>query len=230
MAPLAKPFTNSQLIRSKISLFSGGLNRAAYEFWMHPDFAVVYPEYLYQSHSIIRASVPLMQATLQVCRSKPHSTEPVLQRFADYLSHHIVEESGHDEWILNDAEAIGIPRRLILERIPKDSAKQMVGSQYYWIHHYHPVAMLGYIAVMEGTPPTTEFIEAVARRTRFPLDAFSSFLLHAKVDPRHRADLDALLDDLPLNEQHHALIGLSALETIKYLKTVLLEVNSSHLC
>jgi len=230
MVPLAKQFTNSHLIRTKISLFSAGLDKAAYEFWMHPEFGVVYPEYLYQSHSIIRASVPLMQATLQVCRSKPHSTEPVLQRFADYLAHHIVEETGHDEWILNDAEAIGIPRRLILERIPKNSAKQMVGSQYYWIHHYHPVAMLGYIAVMEGTPPKTEFIEDVARRVRLPLEAFSSFLLHAKVDPRHRADLDALLDDLPLTEHHHTLIGLSALETIQYLETVLLDVNNSHLC
>jgi hypothetical protein len=90
--------------------------------------------------------------------------------------------------------------------------------------------MLGYIAVMEGTPPTTEFIEAVARRTQLPEEAFSSFLLHAKVDPRHRADLDCLLDLLPLTEEHHVLIGLSALETINYLKTVLLDVNNSHLC
>jgi pyrroloquinoline quinone (PQQ) biosynthesis protein C len=230
MVPLAKPFTNSHLIRTKISLFGAGLNKAAYDFWMHPEFAVVYPEYLYQSHSIIRASVPLMEATLQVCRSKRHATDPVLERFAEYLAHHIVEESGHDDWILNDAEAIGIDRRLLLERIPKNTAKQMVGSQYYWIHHYHPVAMLGYIAVMEGTPPKTEFIEAIARRTRLPLEAFSSFLLHAKVDPRHRTDLDALLDLLPLTEDHQVVIGLSALETIKYLKTVLLDVNNSHLC
>jgi len=230
MVPLAKQFTNSHLIRTKISLFSAGLNKAANEFWTHPEFAAVYPEYLYQSHSIIRASVPLMEATLHVCQSKRHSTDPVLQRFADYLAHHIVEESGHDEWILNDAEAMGIDRRLILQRIPKNTAKHLVGSQYYWIHHYHPIAMLGYIAVMEGTPPKTEFIEAVARRTRLPLEAFSSFLLHAKVDPRHRADLDTLLDVLPLTEDHHMVIGLSAFETIKYLKTVLLDVNKSHLC
>ena len=230
MVPLAKPLTNSCLIRTKISLFSAGLDKAAYDFWMHPEFAVVYPEYLHQSHSIIRASVPLMEATLQTCRSKQHASDPVLQRFAEYLSHHIVEESGHDEWILNDAEAIGINRQSLLNRIPKNTAKEMVGSQYYWIHHYHPVAMLGYIAVMEGTPPTTEFIEAVARRTQLPEEAFSSFLLHAKVDPRHRADLDCLLDLLPLTEEHHVLIGLSALETINYLKTVLLDVNNSHLC
>jgi heme oxygenase-like protein len=230
MSQLAKTLSNSQKIRSKISLFSAGLNKAAYDFWMHPHFAVVYPEYLYQSHSIIRASVPLMEATLQVCRSKKYAPDSMLQTFADYLSRHITEESGHDNWILDDAEVMGIDRRLLLERIPTDTAIRMVGSQYYWIHHYHPVAMLGYIAVMEGTPPKIEFIEAVAHRTRFPIAAFSSFMRHAKIDPHHRADLDSLLDALPLSADHHTVIGLSALQTIHYLKTVLSEVNKSHLC
>jgi pyrroloquinoline quinone (PQQ) biosynthesis protein C len=227
---LAKTRTNSEFVRTKISLFSAGLNKAAYEFWTHPEFSVVYRDYLFQSHSIIRASVPLMQATLDVCRAAPHSSDAVLMKFGDYLGRHIAEERGHDEWILDDAEAMGIDRRLLLERVPKESAMRMVGSQYYWIHHYHPAAMLGYIAVMEGNPPRTDFIEEVAQRNRLPLEAFSSFLLHAKVDPKHRADLDSLLDTMPLSESEHGLIGLSALQTTQYLKSVLAEVNKSHLC
>ena len=107
---------------------------------------------------------------------------------------------------------------------------RVVGSQYYWIHHYHPVAMLGYIAVMEGNPPKTEFIEDVARRNRLPLEAFSSFLLHAKIDLKHRADLDSLLDELPISPEQHAVVGLSALQTINYLAAVLTDINNSHLC
>lgn len=227
---LARDSSNSKLLRTKIELFSNGLNKAAYQFWMHPEFAQVYREYLFQSHSIIRASVPLMRATLECCRSKRYASDSVLQTFGDYLERHILEESGHDDWILDDAEVLGIDRQSILKRIPKPAAVQMVGSQYYWIHHYHPVAMLGYIAVMEGTPPEAEFIEDVARRNRLPLEAFSSFLLHAKVDPKHRADLDELLDTLALSQHEIGLIGLSALQTIQYLKTVLAEVNKSHLC
>ena len=90
--------------------------------------------------------------------------------------------------------------------------------------------MLGYIAVMEGTPPESEFIEDVARRNKLPLEAFSSFLLHAKIDPRHRADLDSLLDILPLSNEQLGLIGLSAVQTIQYLAEVLTDVNTSHLC
>ena len=58
----AKELSNSELLRTKIALFGAGLNEAAYDFWMHPEFVVVYREYLFQSHSIIRASVPLMKA------------------------------------------------------------------------------------------------------------------------------------------------------------------------
>jgi hypothetical protein len=230
MLSLAKTRTNSELIRTKISLFSAGLDKAAHEFWTHPDFALVYREYLFQSHSIIRASVPLMQATLDVCSAAPHSSDAVLMKFGKYLARHIGEERGHDNWILDDAEVMGIDRRLLLERVPKENAVRMVGSQYYWIHHYHPTAMLGYIAVMEGNPPRTDFIEEVAQRNGLPLEAFSSFLLHAKVDPKHRADLDFLLDTLPLSDGEHGIIGLSALQTIQYLKSVLSEVNKSHLC
>jgi pyrroloquinoline quinone (PQQ) biosynthesis protein C len=226
---LAKAPSNSKLLRTKIGLFSAGLNKVAYEFWMHPEFALVYREYLFQSHSIIRASVPLMRATLECCRSARYASDSVLQTFGDYLERHILEESGHDNWILDDAEVMGIDRQLLLNRSPKPTAVRMVGSQYYWIHHYHPVAMMGYIAVMEGTPPEAEFIEEVARRNGLPLEAFSSFMLHAKVDPKHRADLDLLLDTLALSQHEIGLIGLSALQTIQYLKTVLADVNRSHL-
>ena len=226
----AKELSNSELLRTKIALFGAGLNEAAYDFWMHPEFVVVYREYLFQSHSIIRASVPLMKAALECCHSSLFSGDRVLSAFGDYLDRHILEETGHDEWILDDAEVLGIDRKLLLERIPKQTAVQMVGSQYYWMYHYQPVSMLGYIAVMEGTPPKAEFIEDVARRNKLPLEAFSSFMLHAKLDPKHRADLDLLLDSLSLSQHQMGLIGLSALQTIQYLKAVLADVNRSHLC
>ena len=230
MSQPAKELSNSELLRTKIALFSADLDKAAYEFWMHPEFVLVYRDYLFQSHSIVRASVPLMKATLECCRTPKYLSDSVLKLFAEYLERHIVEESGHDEWILNDAEVLGIRRRLLLERVPKRTAFQLVGSQYYWIYHYNPIAMLGYIAVMEGTPPETECIEDVARRNKLPLEAFSSFLLHARIDPTHRADLDRLLDNLPLSKEQLGLIGLSAVQTIQYLAEVLTDVNTSHLC
>ena len=138
-----------------------------------------------------------------------------------------MEETGHDEWILDDAEAIGMTRDEIRDWRPGQNSSHIVGAQYYWIHHYHPISLLGYIAVMEGNPASTEFFEDVARRNNLPNEAISSFLYHSKIDPTHRDDLDRLLDSLPLGPNETELIGLSALRTVQYVTTTLREVNES---
>src|SRR4029450_5001136 len=99
----------------------------------------------------------------------------------------------------------------------------------YWIPHNPPPALAGYLAAMEGDPPTAEFIEAVARRNSLPLECFSNFVYHARIDPQHRRDLDAVLDALPLTGDHLALIGLSSLRTIGMM-TGIMEgiINASH--
>ena len=80
--------------------------------------------------------------------------------------------------------------------------------------------MLGFIAVLEGTPPDVKFFEETADRIGVPRRAFSNLLLHGKLDPQHRDDLDHTLDALPLTEAHHALMGVSAFQTIDLLTQV----------
>jgi len=222
---------NSEIVRAKIALFGGQLGVTAARLWSHPQFALIYREYIFQSHSIIRASVPLMQAAEQACamrcHAEGHAEDPVLHGFALYLHRHIPEETGHHEWILNDGEALGLKRTAILERPPKESAMQLVGGQYYWIHHYNPIALAGYIATMEGNPDPVEQIEALAKRNKLPLKCFSSFLYHAKIDHRHRRELDEVLDALPLTSAQLELIGISSLRTIRLMTEILEDIIDS---
>ena len=227
MATPAHSLPNSAIIRAKISLFGRRLGHTAYTFWNCPDFPSRYREYIFQSHSIIRASVPLMQAAERACSSPRHTGDPVLERFAHYLHRHIPEETGHHEWILDDGEAMGIERSAILARLPKESATELVGVQYYWIEHYHPIALAGYIATMEGDPPSIDFIEDVARRNHLPLNCFTSFLYHARIDFEHRRELDEALDALPLTADHLALIGLSSLRTIRMMTEIMDDIVGS---
>ena len=83
--------------------------------------------------------------------------------------------------------------------------------------------LLGFIAVLEGTPPDVPFFEATADRIGVPRKAFSNLLLHGKLDPQHRDDLDNALDALPLTEEHHSLMGISAFHTISLLTRVVSE-------
>jgi len=105
----------------------------------------------------------------------------------------------------------------------------LVGVQYYWIHHYSPIALAGFIATMEGGPPPAEFFEEVAARNNLPLKCFSSFLYHAKIDPQHKKDLDAVLDALPLTPEQLELIGISSLRTIRMMTGILEDIIESGL-
>jgi len=229
MTTMQPPVRNSEIIRAKISLFDRRLGHTAHLFWGHPQFPQLYREYIYQSHSIIRASVPLMQAAEKACQLPQYTDDPALQGFAHYLRKHIPEESGHHEWILDDGEAMGLDRQAILQRLPKESATQLVGVLYYWIHHYSPIALAGFIAAMEGGPPPAEFFEKVAARNHLPLECFSSFLYHAKIDPQHKRDLDVVLDSLPLTEAQIELIGISSLRTIRMMTGIMEDIIESGL-
>jgi hypothetical protein len=219
--PTRPNILNSQIVRAKIELFGRNLGDAAHRFWTRADFARLYRDYIFISHAIIRASAPLMEHAERACGYPEHAGDAVLEAFARYLRRHIREETGHDRWILDDGEALGIERSAVLGHIPHEAATRLVGIQYYWIHHYNPIALAGYIAVMEGNPPTTEFIEDTARRNNLSLKCFSAFLYHAKLDPGHRCDLDNLLDNLQLTADHLSLIGLSSLHTLRTMTEIM---------
>lgn len=170
-----------------------------------------------------------MEAAEEACQLPVHAADPALRDFGKYLRHHIPEETGHHEWILNDGEALGLNRQSILQRLPKESATQLVGVQYYWIHHFSPIALAGFIATMEGNPPPAEFFEEVAARNNLPLKCFSSFIYHAKIDPQHTRDLDAVLDALPLTPAQLELIGISSLRTIGMMTGIMEDIIESGL-
>lgn len=140
-------------------------------------------------------------------------SDPLAAALASYLAHHVPEERHHDDWLLDDLEVLGVARRDVWARQPSPTVAALVGSQYYWIHHHHPVAVLGYIAVLEGTPPSEDQLARVVGRTGLPAAAFRTFVKHARLDPHHRDDLDAAMDGMPIGPAHEELIATSALET-----------------
>jgi pyrroloquinoline quinone (PQQ) biosynthesis protein C len=194
-------------------------------FWNHPDFSTIYKAHLCQTYSIIRATVPLLRTAAKGLRDGPGAGTDRTNALVDYLERHADEETGHDQWTLQDAQAIGISRDEIVNAEPSLPAIHLVGAQYYWLHHKNPLAILGYIAVMEGSPATPAFFEDVARRNGLPLEAVNSFVVHSKIDPGHKADLDAAIDRYQPTRSEIATIGLSALRSVYYLTRVMREIN-----
>lgn len=177
----------------------------------HPRLAELWPEYLVLQHQIIRATVPLTAAAL--ARARELDGDPLAEPLARYLEEHVDEELGHDETLLGDLELLGLDRATVLERMPAPTVAALVGGQYYWIDHHHPVAFLGYIGLMEGFPPTHELIDELVERSGLPRAAFRTYEEHAELDPGHRDHLDETIDSLPLDASHEQAIGLSAIAT-----------------
>jgi len=188
----------------------GPLSEACTALVEHPNLREVWPDYLVLQHQIIRATVPLTEAALTRARGLD---DQLREPLAAYLDEHVDEELHHDEQLLDDLELLGLPREDVLARMPPSSVAALVGAQYYWIHHHHPVAFLGYVALMEGYPPTADLIETLAARTGFAQESFRTFSEHAELDPGHKDHLDRTLDELPLTEAQEAAIVASATVT-----------------
>jgi Iron-containing redox enzyme len=167
--------------------------------------------------------VPLTEAALARARELPEDDLLAIP-LAEYLEEHVAEELGHDDTLLGDLELLGVGCGEVLERMPSPAVAALVGSQYYWILHYHPIAFLGFVAVMEGYPPTSELIETLVARTGHPREAFRTYVEHSELDPGHRDHLDRTIDRLPLEPHHEVALGLSAIATAGFAARALEEL------
>jgi len=172
--------------------------------------------------------VPLMEAALARARAAP-AEDPVAKGLVPYLERHIPEEMHGDEpggATLDDLEALGVDAAGLRRDPPAPQIAALIGAQYYWIFHRHPVALLGFLE-LEAFHPDGPTVERMIATTGLPRDGFRQLIIHSKLDVVHARDLHRLLDTLPLEPWHEELIGLSALQTMALLAEALLEVVSS---
>lgn len=174
-------------------------------------------EYLFRTHCVARASVSLMRAAARVAKSRQRS-DPVAAGIIDYLAQHIEEERDHERWVARDLASLGEPRAWLAERLPPASIAAGVGAQYYWIQHFHPVALFGYMSVLESSAPSLSTLKKALRHSPVAPSAFRTLLWHAERDPEHAHELRACLDALPLKAPHDAAILASARATLDLLR------------
>lgn len=214
--------THSGRLRETISLVRGKLDSLIRDVWFHPRLGELYPEFLFAIYGVTASSSTAMRAAAERCAVVP-TEDSIAAWLSTYYLEHAEEESGHEQWLLNDLASLGIPRTLALQRLPYASVAALVGVQYYWMFHVHPIAFLGYIAVLEE-PASMEFLETVSRRTGIALTSMSAHVMHARLDPDHVAEFDETLDALPLTQYHQDLISVSAIATVAHLENVFSDI------
>lgn len=149
-------------------------------------------------HALMVASEPLVQDAID------WTSNPALR---SYYRKHIEEERGHAEWLADDLGSMG-------EETETDLiAAACAGAQYYMIRHVHPVALLGYMAVLEGYPMPIEHVEQLEQA--HGTDAVRTLRYHAENDVEHRKDLVAMLNSL--SPEHKKLVSDNAVQTLNLL-------------
>jgi hypothetical protein len=218
--------THSNALWSKIHLAESRLNSASNRFWTHTDLAVLLPRFLIQLHCVMRGGIALMQTAKD--RASSVFGDTVASQTATYLEMHIEEEKDHDQWLLNDIETLGIPATEVLQTTPLASVVSLLGAQYFWMLHIHPVTIFGYLIVLEGYPPLTEQLDEIRIRTGLPASAFRCLKSHADDDPDHIETLNRTLDTMPLTPEQAKFLALSAFHTIDAVASVFDELLESH--
>lgn len=208
----------------------GRLNSASNLFWNHPDLNLLLPHFLIQLHRVMQGGISLMQTARDraATLSATFSEDRVAARTAAYLEAHIEEEKGHDQWLLDDIATLGISPGEVLETTPLPAVVSLLGAQYFWALHIHPVTLFGYLIVLEGYPPLAEQLQEIRLRTGLPATAFRCLKSHAEDDPDHIATLNRTLDEMPLTPEQAKFLALSAFHTIDAVASVFEELLAAH--
>ena len=139
-----------------------------------------YVAFLTQAYHHVKHTVPLMMA----CGSRLGDHQEWLR---EALAEYIEEETGHQEWILNDIAACGADAQAVRHSQPNLATELMVAYAYDSIARGNPVSFFGMVNVLEGTSIAlaTSAARAIQSSLELPNKAFSYLLSHGDLDIGH---------------------------------------------
>ena len=126
-----------------------------------------------------------------------------------HLYEHMHEESGHEEWVMNDLDAIGVTPRDTRAHAPSADTLALCGYNYWVADRGNPCAVLGMIYALEviasvyGGP----FASAIKESLLLEGERGISFIgSHATMDMEHMASLRTVLNTLKDDASRNAIV------------------------
>ena len=149
-----------------------------------------YRRFLMELHPVVWHFNPVTAAAV----SRMGEREAPLR---DFLYRHMHEEAGHDEWLLQDLEAVGGRAADVRRHVPGVATRCLVAFNHWQADRGRPAGVLGMLYALEVIASVYAGAFAAALRDRLFLDGDRgvSFLVsHASLDSRHMAELREVLD------------------------------------
>ena len=126
-----------------------------------------------------------------------------------FLYDHIHEEKGHEVWVRNDLEAVGVAPADTVAHAPTPHTLALNGYNYWAADRRHPCSALGMLYALEviasvyGGP----FASAIREALLLDGDRGVSFIdSHSSMDAQHMAELRVMLNQIKDPAAHAAII------------------------
>jgi pyrroloquinoline quinone (PQQ) biosynthesis protein C len=116
-----------------------------------------------------------------------------------FLYEHMMEEKGHEEWVMSDLEVVGVAREAVISYQPSATMMSLTGFNYWSADRRHPCSALGMVYALEviasvyGGPITTAIRDSLLLQGDRGISFISS---HATLDAEHMAELRVLMNTI----------------------------------
>ena len=152
---------------------------------------ITYRAFLQEAYHHVKHTVPLLMA----CGARLPQRLNWLQRA---IVHYVEEEVGHEEWILNDLESLGVDKETVRQGQPHRSTELMVSYAYDRIARHNPVSLFAMVYVLEKTSSTiaTYAAEKIASTLSLSSQSMSYMHTHGSLDVEHMEHFETLMERL----------------------------------
>ena len=134
-----------------------------------------------------------------VCAAAASRIQDVHRDVRYFLYEHMNEESGHEEWVLNDLEAMGVARETARASTPGVFTAALCGYNYWSADRRHPCSVLGMVYALEVIASVYggAFSSAMREALFLEGDRGTTFISsHATMDTEHMIVLRKALNTL----------------------------------
>jgi pyrroloquinoline quinone (PQQ) biosynthesis protein C len=160
-----------------------------------------YVAFLTEAYHHVKHTLPLLMA----CGARlPARLEWLRAAMGTYIQ----EETGHQEWILNDIRACGGDAEAVRNGSPGLAAELLVAYAYDTIARGNPVGFLGMVLVLEGTSTAVALhaADALRQSLKLPPQAFSYLTSHGTLDQEHTRFYATLVNRIDDTDDRAALV------------------------
>ena len=143
-----------------------------------------------------------------VCAAAASRVSDTQKQVRYFLYDHMNEEQGHEEWVVNDLDVVGVKAEAVRAYKPTDFMLALNGYNYWAADRRHPCSVLGMLYALEvvasvyGGPMTAAITDSLLLQGDRGISFISS---HATLDAEHMADLRLILNTLDDDESKDAI-------------------------